>query len=152
MKRNTILSKTFWYTLLWKQNAHHRHGVLVHTLRVAWYAARAGKWRMVPAALLHDIGKPVVAYQKPEDIEKSEYSFTNHEEVSYCIIAKWPFVGEYTKALVRWHYLLRDIEKHRTKKPNRAKVKTKKLARLSPQMQEDLRTFLVFDDKAKGKK
>jgi len=45
--------------------------MLVYTLRVAWYAARAGKWRMIPAVLLHDIGKPVVAYQKPEDVEKT---------------------------------------------------------------------------------
>jgi len=107
---------------------------------------------MLPAALLHDIGKPLVAFQKPEDVEKNEYSFTNQEEVGYRIVAKWPFVSGYTKSLVRWHYLLRDIEKHRIKNPNRAKVKAKKLARLSPRMRDDLCTFLIFDDKAKGKK
>jgi predicted HD phosphohydrolase len=152
MKRNRIWSKTFLVTLFWKQNAHHRHGVLVHTLRVAWHAARAGDWRMIPAALLHDIGKPVVAYQKPEDVEKGEYSFTNHEEISYRLIRKWPFLGDYTKSLVRWHYLIRDIRKHETKKPTRAAVKKKKWQRLSPRLQRDLARFLRYDDLAKGKR
>jgi len=83
---------------------------------------------------------------------KNEYSFINHEEVGYRIVAKWPFLSGYTKLLVHWHYLLRDIEKHRTKNPYRAPVKARKLACLSPGIQEALRTFLLYDDKAKGKR
>ncbi|MEO1938451.1 MAG: HD domain-containing protein, partial [Sulfurimonas sp.] len=72
---NKFISKPFLKTLLWKQNKHHRHGVLLHTLRVAYYAMKNGDFKMLPAALLHDIGKPVVAYQKPEDIPLGEYIF-----------------------------------------------------------------------------
>jgi len=57
---------------------------------------------MLLAGLLHDIGKPVVAYQKEEDIALGEYSFTDHEEMSYLIIKDWKFVSDYTKKLVRY--------------------------------------------------
>ena len=69
----------------------------LHTLRVAYYALVNGDYRMLPAALLHDIGKPVVSYQKDEDIPLGEYSFTDHEEMSYQIIKTWPFLSNYTK-------------------------------------------------------
>jgi HD superfamily phosphohydrolase len=105
---------------------------------------------MLPAALLHDIGKPAVAYQKPEDIPTGEYSFTDHEEASYRIIEKWPFVSDYTKELVRYHYLIRDIDKHRTKDPARAKEKSEIWDSLSSQTQSDLQRFLRYDDLGKG--
>ena len=148
--RNKFFTKPFLKTLLWKQNGHHLHGVLVHTLRVTYYAVVNGDYKMIPAALLHDIGKPVVAYQKPEDIPLGEYSFTDHEEESYQIIKKWGFVSDYTKELVRYHYLVRDIDKHKTKDPARAKEKLEKWNSLSPVLQSDLKRFLKYDDLGKG--
>jgi len=123
-KPNRIFSQTFWQSLLWKQNHYHQHGVLLHTPRVAYYVLKYKEFRMLPAALLHDVGKPFVAYQKPEDVVRKEYSFTDHEEQSYQIIKNWSFVSTYTKDLVRWHYLSRDIKKHKTKEPKRYKEKT----------------------------
>ncbi len=151
-KTNTLFNKPFLDTLLWKQNKHHKHGVFVHTMRVAWYALKHGDYKMIPAALLHDLGKPVVAYQKPEDIEAKEYSFTDHEEKSYQIIKDWTFVSDYTKALVRWHYLIRDIGKHKIKDPKRYAEKKKVWDALDKEMQTDLKRFLKYDDLAKGKR
>ena len=148
---NQVISKPFLKTLFLKQNKHHKHGVLLHTLRVAWNALKHGDFRMLPAALLHDIGKPVVAYQKPEDIPLNEYSFTDHEEKSYQIIKEWPFVSDYTKQLVRYHYLIRDIGKHITKNPARAKEKQEIWNSLTLEMQKDLKRFLRYDDLGKGK-
>lgn len=108
MKTNKIYSKSFLYTLFWKQNKHHKHGVLVHTLRVAYNVIKHKDYKMIPAALLHDVGKPFIAYQKEEDIPLKEHSFTDHEKLSYQIIKNWP-VSEYKKNMVRYHYLLRDV-------------------------------------------
>ena len=107
---------------------------------------------MIPAALLHDIGKPVVAYQKVEDIALGEYSFTDHEERSYEIIKAWPFVSDYTKQMVRYHYLIRDIAKHKTKDPKRYRQKIEIWESLSTPLQDDLVRFLRFDDLGKGKR
>jgi len=107
--------KNFIISLFWKQNSWHAHGVFIHTARVTWYIYKMKEFKMIPAAILHDIGKPFVAFQKPEDIIAKEFSFTDHEEVGYQIIKNWPFISEYTKDLVRYHYLIRDIEQ-----PNRS--------------------------------
>jgi len=147
---NKIFSKPFLVTLFWKQNAHHRHGVFVHTLKVTWHALRHGDFRLIPAALLHDIGKPAVAYQKEEDIAADEWSFTDHEEYSYRIIERWPFLSPYTKEIVRYHYLIRDIEKHKYKDPARYEAKKRIWESLDSGMQEDLRRFLKYDDLAKS--
>ena len=152
MKRNPVLTKAFWKSLLWKQNKHHRHGVLLHTMRVAWYTFKHGDYKMLPAALLHDIGKPLVAYQKPEDIPLNEYSFTDHEEKSYQVIKSWSFVSDYTKQLVRYHYLIRDIAKHETKNPKRHKEKQAIWKNLDAHIKEDLKRFLTYDDLGKGKR
>lgn len=146
---NPIFSKPFLKSLLWKQNAHHRHGVFMHTMKVAWHALRHGDFKMLPAALLHDIGKPVVAYQKPEDIEKGEYSFTDHEEKSYQIIKKWPFLSDYTKLLVRYHYLIRDMQKHKVKDPEHYDEKKSVWDTLEASVKEDLGRFLKYDDLGK---
>lgn len=147
---NTLFTKSFFKTLLWKQNKHHRHGVFLHTIRVAYYALVNGDLKMLPAAFLHDIGKPLVAYQKEEDIALNEYSFTDHEEKSYEVIENWSFVSDYTKQLVRYHYLVRDIDKHKLKDPERYQEKKTIWEKLSYEMQEDLMTFLKYDDLGKG--
>ena len=99
--------------------------VFLHTIRVAYYAFAHGDFKMLPTAFLHDIGKPLVAYQKEEDIALNEYSFTDHEEKSYEVIKKWRFVSDYTKQLVRYHYLIRDMSKHKVKDPKRYEEKYK---------------------------
>ena len=146
---NTIFSKPYLMTLFFIQNKHHRHGVFLHTLRVCYYTIKAGEFKMLPAALLHDVGKPVVAYQKEEDIALGEYSFTDHEERSYEIIKSWTFISDYTKQMVRYHYLIRDIAKHKTKDPQRHKQKSEIWESLSATLQNDLRVFLRFDDLGK---
>ena len=104
---------------------------------------------MLTAALLHDVGKPFVAYQKPKDIERGEHSFTNHEEKSYQIIKNWPFVSKYTKDLVRYHYLIRDMELGLIKNNGRYEPKAKIYNSLSKEFQKDLKTFLIYDDLGK---
>ena len=149
-KTNILFTKPFLKTLLWKQNKHHRHGVFLHTMRVVYYTVINGDLKMLPAAFLHDVGKPLVAYQKEEDIVLNEYSFTDHEEKSYEVIKNWSFVGDYTKQLVRYHYLVRDIDKHKLKDPKRHNEKKAIWEGLSPEMQVDLITFLKYDDLGKG--
>lgn len=150
-KTNTLFTKPFFITLFWKQNKHHQHGVFLHTIRVAWYVLLHKGFKMIPAALLHDIGKPMVAYQKPEDIPLGEYSFTDHEEKSYQVIKEWTVVSDYTKVLVRWHYLIRDIAKHKVKDPQRYQEKKMIWDGLTDEIKMDLRCFLKYDDLAKGK-
>ncbi len=149
---NSIISKAFLKTLFFIQNRHHRHGVLLHTMRVCYYTIKAGEFKMIPSALLHDIGKPLVAYQKEEDIVLGEYSFSDHEERSYEIIKEWSFISDYTKQMVRYHYLIRDIAKHKSKNPTRYQRKKEIWESLSAQMQDDLRKFLSYDDLGKGKR
>ena len=139
-------------TLFWKQNGHHQHGVLIHTLRVVYYTLKAKDYKMFTAALLHDIGKPKVSYQKEEDIPLGEYSFTDHEEKSYEVIQNWKFVSDYTKTIVRYHYIIRDRHKHKTKDPIRYTDKTEIWNSLTPEIQDDLKRFLKYDDLGKGKK
>ncbi|NOR58524.1 MAG: HD domain-containing protein, partial [Sulfurimonas sp.] len=105
------------------------------------------------ADLLHDVGKPFSAFKKDEnDIIYGEYSFTDHEEVSYQIIKNWPFISQYTKDIVRYHYLIRDIKK--SKKENYARYEVKKATweSLSDETHEELERFLLYDDQGKGKK
>ena len=147
---NTLFTTPFLKTLLWKQNKYHKHGVFLHTMRVAYYALTHGDFKMLPAAFLHDVGKPLVAYQKEEDIILNEYSFTDHEEKSYEVIKNWRFVSDYTKLLVRYHYLIRDMSKHKVKDPKRYEEKYEIWKNLTPEMQKDLSTFLKYDDLGKG--
>lgn len=155
MKRvkNNIISKPFWKSLFFTQNKWHQHGVLIHTLRVVYNVIKAAEFRFIVAALLHDIGKPVAAFKKDaEDIEFNEYSFTDHEERSYQIIKKWYFVSAYTKNIVRYHYLIRDLSKSKKEEPKRYLRKKKIWDKLSNELKNDLALFLIYDDKAKGKK
>lgn len=149
---NSFFSKPFLKSLFWIQNDWHQHGVLVHTLRVVYSILKAGDFKMLAAGLLHDIGKPFVAFQKSEDIIHGEYSFTDHEEKSYQIIKNCSFISDYTKQLVRYHYLIRDIKKSFTEDKNRYYSKKKIWDSLSQSMQEDLERFIRYDDLGKGKK
>ncbi len=108
---------------------------------------------MLMAAFLHDIGKPFIAYVKDEEDEAyNEYSFTDHEELSYQIIKNWPFLSQYTKDMVRYHYLIRDIDKSKKEDLPRYAKKIEIWEKLDDELKKDLELFLQFDDKGKGKK
>ncbi len=150
---NKFYSKPFLESLFFVQNKWHQHGIFIHTLRVTYNVLKAKDYKFLTAALLHDIGKPSTAYRKDEeDIEFNEYSFTDHEERSYQIIKNWSFVSDYTKQIVRYHYLIRDIKKSKTEDIERYTQKQKIWETLNNSMHEDLKTFLIYDDTGKGKK
>jgi len=150
---NKIFSRAFLESLFLVQNKWHQHGVLVHTLRVTYHCIKAGEYKMFAAGLLHDVGKPFTAFKKDdEDYEFSEWSFTDHEERSYQIIKNWPFVSEYTKKLVRYHYLIRDIKKSKKEDLERYSQKQAIWESLDDAMHKDLAIFLSCDDAGKGKK
>ena len=149
---NSFFSKSFLESLFFTQNKWHQHGVFLHTLRVTYYALKAGETRFFVAGLLHDIGKPFSAFVKDkEDVDFGEYSFTDHEERSYQIIKNWSFVSDYTKDIVRYHYLIRDIKKSKTEDLERYALKKPIWDSLDESMQEDLRRFLIYDDRGKDK-
>ena len=140
-------------SLFFVQNKWHQHGVLVHTLRVVYYTLMSCEFRMLGAAFLHDIGKPSSAFVKDaEDMEFNEYSFTDHEERSYQIIKNWFFISDYTKELVRYHYLIRDIKKSYKEDKPRYYLKKEIWDSLSDEIHKDLEIFIKFDDLGKGKK
>lgn len=122
----------------------------MHTLLVVYHVIKNKKYDMITAAFLHDIGKPLCAYQDDEDVVTGEYSFTNHEEISYQIIKNWFFLSDYTKELVRHHYLLRGMinskKKNQIGKYNRMR---RIFEKLDNKFIEDLKIFLLFDDLAK---
>ncbi len=150
---NKIFSKPFLDSLFFTQNKWHQHGVLRHILRVAYYTLKYGDFKMLPAALLHDIGKPFVAFKKDEeDREFNEWSFTDHEERSYQIIKEWTLIGNYTKDLVRYHYLIRDLKKSKKEDPQRYIQKKLIWDALESDFKKDLERFLHYDDLGKGKK
>lgn len=150
---NKIWSRAFLESLFIVQNEWHQHGVLVHTLRVTYYALKGDGMKFFAAGLLHDIGKPFSAYKKDaDDITYGEWSFTDHEERSYQIIKNWPFISEYTKKIVRYHYLIRDIQKSKKELPERYREKKAIWDTLDSTMHADLRKFLLYDDRGKGKK
>ncbi|MFZ2967591.1 MAG: HD domain-containing protein [Sulfuricurvum sp.] len=147
---NPVFGKVFWTTLLFTQNRYHRYGVLGHTLKVAYMALKHSQYRFIIPALLHDIGKPFCAYQDEEDQRDGTYSFTNHEELSWHIIRRCPLISQRTKELVRYHYLVRDIEVS-TRKGKLARLRRiqRRWDSLSTQMQGELKLFLLLDDAGK---
>ena len=149
MKRKRILKKEFYITLFIKQNKWHKFGVLVHTLAVVFHTFKAKKYKMIPAAFLHDVGKPYVAFQDENDKITNEYSFHNHEEISYHIIKNYR-VCEYRKKLVRYHYLLRGMQKA-LEKNHIARYSRMKRAyeSLDEDFIYDLKLFMKFDDLGK---
>ena len=150
---NKFFSKPFLKSLFFVQNKWHQHGVLLHTLRVLYNVIKAGDYRFIATAILHDIGKPSTAFKKDEeDIEFNEYSFTDHEERSYQIIKNWTFISDFTKNIVRYHYLIRDIKKSKKEDLSRFAKKQDIWDSLDENLKEDLAIFLVYDDLGKGKK
>ncbi len=149
---NTIYSKNFWKSLLYRQNDYHRYGVFRHTMMVVYHLYKDSQHKMLMAGVLHDFGKPYTAHADAKDIARGrgELSFTNHEEISYQIIKNWSFISEYTKLLVRHHYLIRGI--HKAKQKGQM-AKHKRLQKvwdsLSQEMKDDLAIFLKADDLAK---
>lgn len=153
MVNNNFFSIPFLKTLFFTQNKWHQHGVLVHTLRVIYNILKAGEWKFFAAGILHDIGKPSTAYKKDEeDVEYNEYSFTDHEERSYQIIKNWPFISKYTKDIVRYHYLIRDIQKSEKENLPRFYEKKEIWETLDERTKEDLERFMLYDDLGKGNK
>ncbi len=130
--------KFFWITLLFKQNHYHKFGVLLHTLKVVYAVIQAKDYRFLAAAFLHDIGKPFVAYQRPQDKVQGIYKFTAHEEKSYEIIKKWPFISNWTKQIVRYHFVIIDMKRNPLLEETWSKFDTK--------FQEDLQIFLKYDN------
>jgi predicted HD phosphohydrolase len=150
---NKPFSRAFLDSFFCTQNKWHQHGVLLHTLRVVYYVLKAGEFKFLAAAFLHDVGKPFCAFKKDEeDYEFNEWSFTDHEERSYQIIKDWSFVSDYAKKIVRYHYLIRDIKK--AKKENLARYAEKQPIwdSLDEETQKDLQRFLIYDDQGKGEK
>lgn len=146
--------------IFWKQNSWHKHGVLIHTIKVIFYIIKNRKYKMIPAWILHDIWKPLVA-TKDNTIELS-FSFTGHEEKSYQIIKDIPFISDYTKNLVRWHYLIRGIKKAKEKSMSKEKSKKERYfwkdehqrqseiyKNLNENFKKDLSLFLKCDDLGK---
>jgi hypothetical protein len=149
MNTKRIFKKEFFITLFIKQNKWHRFGILIHTLAVAFHIFKAKKYSMLGAAFLHDVGKPYVAYQNDEDKIIGEYSFHNHEEASYHIIKNWK-ISEYTKKLVRYHYLIRGMQKAKEKNHLGRYHRMKRVfENLDEDFQKELELFMYFDDLGK---
>ena len=142
--------KPFWITLFSRQNKHHNHGVLGHTLKVVYHVIKKGHYRMILAALLHDIAKPLVAYQKPYDVLNNEYSFTNHEEAGYHLIKNW-YINDYTKNIIRYHYHIRGMGKAKKNNPKKYRRYKREWDNLPLSLKKDLGLFLVCDDLGKKK-
>lgn len=150
MRLSRILRKEFFITLFVKQNKWHRYSVLVHTLAVVYHVVKHKHYGMISAAFLHDIGKPIIAFQDDKDKLTGEYSFTNHEEVSYHLIKKAPFISEYTKRLVRYHYLIRGMYVAKKKGKLKKYYRMKRIYEgLDSNFIEELKMFIIFDDLGK---
>jgi predicted HD phosphohydrolase len=136
--KNSIFSKVFWITLFIKQNKYHNHGVFVHTLKVCFCAIKAKQYHLIVSSLLHDIGKPVMAYQDDEDILVDEYSFTHHEQKSYQMIKYIPFLSQTTRNIIRYHNVVRMCG-------NGDEEYIKLMATFDTHLQNELKLFAKFD-------
>ena len=149
MRLKRIFRKEFFITLFVKQNNWHKYSVFNHTLALVVHTIKHKQYRMIPAAFLHDIGKPVIAYQDEKDKITGEYSFHNHEELSYQIIKNWK-ISLYTKNLVRYHYLIRGMSKAKQKNQlGKYKRMKRSYDSLDKAFTKELKLFMKFDDLAK---
>ncbi len=148
---NSVFSYIFWHSLLIKQNRHHKYGVLLHTFKVTLAVIKAKDYKFIASALLHDIAKPFVAYIDEKKEDGYGYSFTDHEEKSYLIIKNWFFLSDWTKDIVRYHYIIRDISKCKDKKNLiRLERLEQSWAILDEEFIAYLHTFLKYDDFGKS--
>ena len=149
---NTVTNYNFWKALLYRQNNYHAHGVFLHSVLVVYHLFKLKQYKMLMAGVLHDISKPIVAKPDAKDIERGfgELSFTSHEEMGFQTIKNWSFISDYTKEIVRYHYLIRGMGKAKQKGEM---AKYRRLKRvwdgLSLEMKSDLGFFLKADDLAK---
>ena len=149
MKLKRVFRKEFFITLFLKQNKHHRFGVLLHTLALVYHTTRHKQYKMIPSAFLHDIGKPIITFQDEKDKITGEYSFYNHEELSYQVIKSWKILT-YTKNLVRYHYLIRGMYKAKERNQiGKYKRMKRSYDKLDSYFINDLELFMKFDDLAK---
>jgi putative nucleotidyltransferase with HDIG domain len=147
---NKVYSKPFLITLFFKQNKWHRYGVLIHTLKVVCGVIKDKNYKFLAAALFHDIGKPSVAYQDEEDILVKEYSFTDHEEKSYQIVKNWFFLSNWTKNIIRYHYIIRDLKNSKQKGLiSRVQRLEKSWKLLDKEFIQELKCFMIYDDYGK---
>lgn len=150
--------KALLTTLFIKQNQYHKYSVLRHTFEVAKECFKSKRYDFLAAAILHDIGKPVVAFQDEQDKIKKTYSFHGHEEKSFRIIKNWFFISEKTKILVRYHYLITGMASDNRKYNKTGHIKflesyNNRFAiwnNLSEELQDSLLLFKIFDDNGKG--
>ena len=150
--------KAFFVTLFIKQNQYHKYSVLRHTIEVAKECLKNKRFDFLAAAILHDIGKPVVAFQDDQDKIKKTYSFHGHEEKSYQLIKNWFFISEKTKILVRYHYLITGMASDMRKYDKIGHIKFKNSyenrfniwSELNEDLQDSLLLFKIFDDNGKG--
>ena len=151
INNNNIISKIFWITLLFRQNKWHRYGVLLHTLKVVFAVIKSGDYRFFGTALFHDVGKPFVAYQDEEDVLVNEYSFTDHEEKSYQIVKNWFFLSPWTKDMIRYHYIIRDMKNSKKKGNFKRFVRLEEAWKtFDDEFIKDLEQFLIYDDYGKS--
>ena len=149
MKLKRVFRKEFFITLFLKQNKHHRFGVLLHTLALVYHTTRYKQYKMIPSAFLHDIGKPIITFQDEKNKITGEYSFYNHEELSYQVIKSWKILT-YTKNLVRYHYLIRGMYKAKERNQiGKYKRMKRSYDKLDSSFINDLELFMKFDDLAK---
>ena len=149
MKLKRVFRKEFFITLFLKQNKHHRFGVLLHSLALVYHTTRHKQYKMIPSAFLHDIGKPIITFQDEKNKITGEYSFYNHEELSYQVIKSWKILT-YTKNLVRYHYLIRGMYKAKERNQiGKYKRMKRSYDKLDSSFINDLELFMKFDDLAK---
>lgn len=142
--------KAFLITLFVRQNRWHTSSVLGHTTKLVYQVIKNREYRFIVPALLHDIGKPFVAYQDETDKIHNTYSFTDHEEKSYEMIKNCVLISEWTKTIVRYHYLIRDMHKCKKKgKYTRYAEKKEIWDNLPLETKKELGLFLKYDDIAK---
>ena len=145
--------KPFFKTLFWHQNKWHRYGIIKHSLAVVSHLIKMEEYKMIPAGLLHDIGKAYAAYYDAEDIAGGcvDCSFTAHEDFGYHIIKNWTgwLVSDYTKNIVRYHYLIRALGKEKKRNPNKYRRLKRIWDKLDDDFKKDLKVFLLADDLGK---
>lgn len=142
--------KNFFISLFIKQNHWHTSSVFGHTLKVMFVTLKHRDYKYFIPAFYHDFGKPFTATQDESDIQFGTYSFPDHEEKSFQIIKEWPFLSDWTKTIVRYHYLIRDIDKSLRKgKIERHNEKKAIFESLSDELKEELQIFMNYDDEGK---